>query len=692
MKDLSKAFFQKILSLDYQPTRGKVAIAAVILSLFTASIFVFVVSISSGSKKDEVSKLIKSKNIHHHLLTKNPPQRQIDANGHLYNSSAMNNYHDKDFNNLLEYPKFLSSSLIYFEESDYYKDSSVMSMAFKSFFRALVSGGKYGGSGFSQQLSRSLIDLGDKPSFPGSIFHKAQEIAIAQSVTSTFGDLYSKGNESKDKLLLGYMNNVYLGVNIYGFRDAARVYFGSDIKGLSIAKQATLIAMLSQPTAYSCKSSNIQKRKISYLKKVRNLVLDKAAANKLISKKQADQAKLEDINFKDYKCNGIEETPHFSRKVDLETKRLNIRTSLPINISGSIATRTTLDSKSQRVADSVLSRNIKAFSSYGIKSGAIIKMEISTGKIRAMASIGEKSHFNNATQANRQPGSSFKLITYITALEQGISPKTLFSCNASQWGKTKLAGCNSFSQPIDLFDAVAYSENQVAWQVAQKVGMPKVIDMAHRFGFAGKLNPDYGTVIGQNETSVTPMQMIRAYGAVANHGVMPEVQYIEHVFDTTTCKDSSLYQNCKVLYKYQPSSKRVITSEVADEMDLLLQGVIQKGTGKLADLGLPHSAGKTGTNGVSNDSRDLWFVGYDRDENTIVLVWLGSGVKKGDVIRSEDLSSNVKGHLAAKVWKEFMQETIPKERLIKLKSSKSKDSKDSKKEQKGGVDKALPKN
>ena len=132
------------------------------------------------------------------------------------------------------------------------------------------------------------------------------------------------------------------------------------------------------------------------------------------------------------------------------------------------------------------------------------------------------------------------------------------------------------------------------------------------------------------------------------------------IFDTATCDDEGLHRDCREIYdhnRHKTGGKQILDSTVANTMDSMLWGVVHKpgATGGIANLGLKDEAGKTGTNGVDNNSRDLWYVGYSKSQNTIAAVWLGS---KGKSIRSIDLSKAVGGHLAAKVWKEVMQSTI----------------------------------
>jgi penicillin-binding protein 1A len=655
--------FNKILPTRVKKIPKHIQLSAIFLSILTILLIFFITSsiILAEPNKFKAIEKIKENKIHNFRLDENPPSRQIDSGGYLYKDTARNNFHDNDLNNFYEYPKYLKDFLLLSEDENFYGNKTSIGMVFNSIGRSIKSFGRAGGSGISQQTARTLINLESKTSFLDSARRKIEEIVVAQSIEEEFKKLYPTGNEYKDKTLLTYMNNVYLGTNVYGFQDAARVYFGYDsktFKKMSVSHQATLVSMLSRPNAYIClKDVGVQKKEFKRIKIIRDLILEKAAKQNIIDRKILKLATSEEIKYRlNIKCKGNDESPYFAREVEAKLKELPVQ---KLNGRGVLTTNTTLQRKSQTSAEEILRKTINKFSNYGVKSGAIISMEINTAKIRVMASVSDQNYFNTTTQAYRQPGSIFKLFTYLTALEKGISPTTQFSCDELKWNNIKLAACHTPGDK-DISSAIAYSENTIAWRVAQTVGMDNIISMAYRLGIpvTAKLKPDYGTVIGQNETSVTLLQMIRAYGAIANYGVMPEVQMIEYVSDTTTCSDYPINLKCKKIYEYEPKFKTVVSVQVANEMDKMLWGVVHKpgATGVLADIELKDEAGKTGTNGVKNDSRDLWYIGYSRSKNIITLVWLGN--KSGDVIRSEDLNKDIGGHLAAKVWKDFMLSNV----------------------------------
>jgi membrane peptidoglycan carboxypeptidase len=655
--------------------------------LFVILITPVILGITSGwQHKAEVMHKIEKGEVYHYMLADSPLSRQVSIDDHLYRDTPRNNFHGKDLKNLENYPERISKLVVDSEDEKLYEHNSTANMVFNTVLRSVTSLGRAGGSGLSQQLARTLINLSDSsiniqklelPSFLDKIYQKVREIIVAEGVNEGFKKLYPEKNQDIDHILLAYMNNVYLGENIYGFVDAARVYYGLNVNQLSLDQQATLVAMLSQPNAYTCPQSKKEQsklpKKLSALKRIRDHNLDKAAKLNHINAGDVKIAKNKAIVFNNLRCTGKDEIPYFAQVVNEQLKKLAIDKSVK---RGSVTTTTTLNFKKQLIAERILEKAIENYGDFGLKSGALVSMDIDTGKVRTMASVSDHKSFNIITQAHRHPGSIAKLFTYITALEQGINPTDQFSCSGFDWPKGRyfLPACRSHFSPINLYMAVSSSENTIAYRVAQQVGMKNVVKTAYRLGISPetKLNPDYyGTVIGQGKGSdVTPLEMLRAYATVANHGVMPSIQLIDNVSDTRRCDDPVLKLGCKKLLRsseiYQPG-KRVLTPKVADDMDLLLRGVVNAGTGQLAKIEvLPDAAAKTGTNGVSNNSRDLWFVGYSRSQNTITLVWLGNRdeqKEKGTVIRSEDLSQELKGHLGAKVWKQYTMATLKKDLL-----------------------------
>jgi penicillin-binding protein 1A len=218
------------------------------------------------------------------------------------------------------------------------------------------------------------------------------------------------------------------------------------------------------------------------------------------------------------------------------------------------------------------------------------------------------SQFNRAVQAQRQPGSSFKPILYLAAVESGIGPDQVFDdhpINIAGWSPENFD--RKYLGPVTLREAVAESINTVAVQVAQKIGVPKILNVARRLGLTTQLTPNLSIALGTGE--VTLIELTSAYAALANGGDGVWAYGIDEI-DTPQGER---------LYKRQGSGpgKVIELSDVAT-MTSLLSGVVQHGTGTAANIGRP-IAGKTGTSG---DFRDAWFMGYSAD--LVGGVWMGN--------------------------------------------------------------------
>ncbi len=666
MSTISKFNEQKIFVLKPNDLRKRLVLYGGLI--FGGAIFfaVLVICFFIEMKKPNYLKKFDEAQGTNVELRKYPLTRMTDNSNLLIANTINNGYHDREDESLTIYNKTLLPNLVKLSEDENFDSGdSMLWISLKSFFRIISSRGKYGGSGIYQQTARIQIDLGKN-----KIWRKIDELPATAALIEVYKKKYPQ--TYKDRILLAYLNEVYMGVNIYGMQDAARIYFHKGLTDLSISEQTTLVAMLSQPTAYICHDDHTLNTNLTYLKKVRDGLLNKAVDRKLISSKQANLAKQQPISFqfRTDRCRGTENGHYFINEVKAVVDRL-AKTNPSVRMlrkHGGFAAKTTINLRSQLAAEKIITRTIANYGSYGIQEGAVLVMEITTGKILVMVGGNHRDgsdSFNRATLAYRQPGSIFKPLTYLTALEAGIPPTTKYSCAASRWDRTNLDSCQLFPEDsqLDMYDAVAYSENTIAWRIAQQVGINNVIKMATRLGISSKLSPDYGTVIGQNSTLTTLMEMTKVYATIANNGAMPEVQLINQIFDSSSCRDDKLYQKCTTVYDHnqqKPESRQLLNSQTAAIMHDLLTGVVRKpgATGKLADLSprVPDVAGKTGTNGVSNDARDLWFIGYSKQQNLICAVWLGSD--RNQPIRSLDLSRSIGGHLGAKVFADVMKSSI----------------------------------
>ncbi len=265
--------------------------------------------------------------------------------------------------------------------------------------------------------------------------------------------------------------------------------------------------------------------------------------------------------------------------------------------------------------------------------GAVVALDPATGRILAMSGgwSFERSQYNRATQAQRQPGSSFKPFVYLAALEEGIPPNQRFmdtpveiQTGAGVWRPSNYSG-GATGQAVSMRAALERSLNLVTVRIAEQVGMPRVSDVANRFGVIDNMPPYIAMSLGAGETTVA--RMAAAYAGFVNGGRRVNPTLIDSVQDqrgrVVWRSDVRGCQTCASGPEQVPNledNRRRITDPIAAyQMVNMLQGVVQRGTGGRAGAGLNRPvAGKTGT---SNDYKDNWFVGFTPD--IVVAVWVG---------------------------------------------------------------------
>jgi penicillin-binding protein 1A len=595
-------------------------------------------------KKPEYKQQIIASEERNKILNNTPLTRYISAKGTLIQSSARNSFHEPDTQTIAEYSKlFIKLQLLSEDEwyhNNYFGNDAPAFLLLKTIYRAIVTRGGGGGSGINNQVVRTLVPLREGTSFPEKIFRKIEELAAIEALKEHYGK--RNGGNYKDPILNVYLNQVYLGINVYGFKDGARVYFHERIEDLSLAQQATLIVMLSQPNYYLCiPDPQKRERRYQHLRNLRDRLLDKAAARKVINRNAANKAKRESIALFVDRCEALERSPYFTDYVARKVKRIadSVNSVATARKEGHLSVRTTLNLPLQLQAESILSQRVEQLGKYGIDQGAIAVVQTSTGKVLAMAGKNDdpnSSQFNHVVDTKRMPASTFKLFTYLTALE---SPK-------------------SFDREY-LAQGIAASSNPIAKAVAREVGRSRVNAMANRLGIRAKLTSDEGTILGQNSASTSLLELLEAYRVVANGGVKTDLRTIDYLFDSSTCRDPQRVSLCPILYRPRIANRqRLISPLVAAQMTKLLVGVVERpnATGRLARIPGVTIAGKTGTNGEDNNARDLWFIGYSPKHDLTIGVWLGT--LEGNKIRSEDLKAAIGGHLAAWIWKETLEAAI----------------------------------
>lgn len=535
-----------------------------------------------------------------------------------------------DIKSLTTVSKFLPKAVMASEDIRFYWHLGVDPLGTT---RAIVtnfrSGGiKEGASTITQQLARNIMR--EYVGTEDSAGRKFKEAMVALKLEATY---------SKDELMRLYLSRVYLGFGNFGFEDAAQFYFGKSVKDLDLNESATLAGILPAPNAFN------PVKDYDTAVEYRNRVLERMAEHGMVTPEEASRARRSRIDISPAAQKAISSTIapyYYSRVLDEISERLGKN----VAEEGNFIVTTAMDPKMQRQAEKSLQNAIESRGGAGgYSQGAIVTLNAETGEILAL--VGgydyKESQFNRATQALRQPGSTFKIFTYTAALEQGASPFSTYSCAPFSWDGQDYGSCGGGM--VDMQTAVTNSYNPVALRVAKDVGLDRVVDMAKRLGIKSNLNAVPGLVLGQSE--VTVLEMTSAFSVLANSGVQTRSRTIQKIIDSGDCKQPKLLETCRVIYPSQrpEEATEVLKPEIANQMTTMLQNVIRSGTGRAAAIGLGE-AGKTGT---TNSGVDLWFVGYVPSRKIVTGVWLGND--------NNDPTGNSSAE-AAQLWGDYMRQAM----------------------------------
>lgn len=550
------------------------------------------------------------------------PLRAIETRAHL------------ELKSLSDFSPYLAKAVIASEDSRFYWHLGVDPIGT---FRALVTnvrGGEIreGGSTVTQQLARSIFR--EYVGTSDSAGRKLREAVVALKLETFY---------SKDFLMLTYLNRVYLGNGNYGFEDAAQFYFGKSAKDLTLSEAATLVGILPAPNAFN------PVRDYDTAVEFRDRVLNRMVVLGMVSADEAQRARRSRIEINPKAIKELESTiaPYFYAEVFAEIESL---LGDQLAQEGNFIVESSLDLNVQSQAEAALQNAIATTgSAKGFSQGAVVTLNSGTGEVLSMVGGVDfrESQFNRATQAYRQPGSTFKVFAYAAALQEGISPNNVYSCAPLDWQGQFFEGCRAGGGSMDMYSGLAQSENVVALRIAEQVGLDAVIRTAREMGITAKLDPVPGMVLGQNE--VTLLELTGAYGVLGNEGIRNRPHTINRILDSSDCEDLNNHSTCRVIYDYQQDAeinRPVLSAQIAATMTTLLQGVTQSGTASNAFLGLGE-AGKTGT---TNDYVDLWFVGYVPSRALVTGVWFGNDDNTPTLGTSAD---------AAQLWADYMRRITP---------------------------------
>ncbi len=466
-----------------------------------------------------------------------------------------------------------------------------------------------GASTITQQLARTIFLSQDR-----TLTRKLKEAALAFKIERQL---------TKEKILLQYLNNVYLGSGAYGIADAAWVYFTKTPELLTLEEAALIAGLPPAPSLYS----PLINPELAI--KQRSIVLRKMYEEGFISFTEFSTATSSPLNLEPAQPKYFQSrAPFFTSWVAQELPSILTPEQLEL---GGLEIHTSLNLEWQEQAQVVIREN-----SPEDMEGALVAIQPETGLVRAL--VGgknfQKNQFNRATQALRSPGSTFKLFTYAAAISSGFGPEdTLLDMPKCWYGYCPKNFGDKYMGPVSIADALKNSLNTIAVSLLDKVGFEKVIATANKLGIGNerKLGKYYPLAIGAYEQTL--LDMTAAYAAVTNRGLFNKPNSIEKIFGPD-----------EILIWSQKSNgeKAVIalSKEVADTMNWMLQRVVEDGTGIAASIKGRQIAGKTGT---SEGNRDLWFIGSIPQLTT--GIWFGYDDNKK--------TSSGSGE-AALAWKKFM--------------------------------------
>ncbi len=445
-----------------------------------------------------------------------------------------------------------------------------------------------GGSSLSQQLAKNLF--------------LSNERTIERKIKEAFLALWLEANLSKDEILKLYLDRAYMGGGNFGVEAASEFYFGKSVKDVNLAEAALLAGFFKAPARYAPHINLPAARARA------NEVLSNMVQAGFVTEGQVIGARRKPADVIDR--TGTAGSPdYFMDWAYDEVKKLRL------GGDRSLIVRSTVDPGMQKAAEEAVETVMREQGdAFGVKQAAVVAMDVDGG-VRAMVGgrdYGE-SQFNRATDALRQPGSSFKPYVYALAMMNGYTPESVVRdaplCMGNWCPKNYSGG---YSGAITLTTALVKSINIIPVRLTNSIkdGRAKIIDLARRMGVQTELHSSKSLPLGASE--VTVLDQAAGYSVFANGGY----KVIPYAFtQIMTASGEVIYDR----RKDAPARERVLDDSVVTALNTILSQVPEWGTGRRAKLEGIRTAGKTGT---TSAYRDAWFVGYTG--NYTAAVWMGN--------------------------------------------------------------------
>ncbi len=640
--------------------------------------------------------ILAAAGVSYYILSGIPPVYELEE----YTPSLTTKVFDRNNNLIYEFsvekrqlvplediPVDIQNAVIAMEDRNFFNHGgfSIKGIS-RAFLNDIVLGKKaQGGSTVTQQLSRGVFLTKEK-----KIIRKIREIFLAVQIEHLF---------SKQEILQFYLNEIYLGEGAYGVKAAAKKYFDKDLSSLTLGESAMLVGIIPLPSRYN-PFSNPQLAKMR-----RALVLNSMQETGFITAEEARAAKEEPLPER--KIAEIVPGRYF---IEYVRRILEPKYGMETFWKGGLNIYTTIDIEKQAAAEKIMNERLfeydkKIAQNLGIEiidetlpeeetvseeeetpqeqkvqeeypklQGAFFARDVKSGAIRIM--IGgrdyEDSRFNRATQAKRQPGSSFKPFVWMTAIEKGYTPSSLvsdlemvfyydgknwrtfdeakdqysldlaaqpfmYSKDFDVWAPKNFGGRSSGF--VTLRRGLELSKNIVAVNLIDAVGIKNTINTARRAGITSNLPNAPALALGVSVVSLD--ELISAMSTFANNGIYVPEYAIERVID----------KNGRVLEQHTPTEKAAFSPQDSYILINMMKGVVARGTGGAARALKRPLAGKTGT---SQNHRDMWFIGMTPD--IAAAAWMGY-----DDDTSQDSAKWTGGGTVAYWWTDIMQEVLKDE-------------------------------
>jgi penicillin-binding protein 1A len=492
-----------------------------------------------------------------------------------------------------------------------------------------------GGSTITQQYVKNAYSRNEQ-----TIGRKVREAALAWQLTQT---------RSKEQILTAYLNTIYFGNGAYGILQAARTYFGGKSAAeLTLPEAALLAGIPASPSLFDPVQHPAAARER------RAFVLEQLYEQGRITRGEQREAHATPLpRPEDVRLPGTRgPAPYF---VGYVTDQLVARYGAERTFGGGLEVTTTIDLDLQDKAREAIQKVLRDPDG---PAAALVAIDPRTGAVKAMfgGTNFRRSQFNLATQAERQPGSSFKPIVLASAFRKGIAPATRITSKPIQidagdrlWKVSNYEG--SYLGEVDLTTAMVHSDNSVYAQLTNIVGPKAIAETARRLGIRSKL-PAYFS-IGLGFVAVNPLDMTRAYATIANDGNRVDGSIMG---DVPRVVREVRFRKTGKARKNEPVARSVLATAEAEEITSILTKVVEQGTGWRAQLKDRQAAGKTGTN---DNYADAWFVGYTPE--LAVAVWVGYPNELKPMETEFNGEPVAGGTLPALIWKAFMTRALADE-------------------------------